>query len=66
MGLDLISISTVSLYFFSHYANMSVQFTATFHGGKKDNFKMKHCDIFPIFAQIIDRGYTLDGTRSLF
>ena len=33
---------------------------AIFHGCKNDNFQMKNCDIFLIFAQNIDRGYTLE------
>ena len=33
-----------------HYANMSVQYTAIFHGCKNDNFQMKSFDIFLIFA----------------
>ena len=28
--------------------------------GKNDNFQMKNCDIFLIFAQNIDHGYTLE------
>ena len=40
-----------------HYENMSVQYTAIFHGCKNGNFQMKKCDIFLIFAQYIDRGY---------
>ena len=43
-----------------HYANMPVQYTAIFHGCKIDNFQMKNCDIFLIFAQNIDLGYTLE------
>ena len=43
-----------------HYANMSVQYTAIFHGYKNDYFQMKKCDIFLIFAQNIDCGYTLE------
>ena len=31
-----------------------------FHGCKKDNFQMKNCDVFLIFAQNIDCGYTLE------
>ena len=30
----------------AHYANMSVQYTAIFHGCKNDNFQMKLFDIF--------------------
>ena len=37
---------------------MSVQYAAIFHGCKEGNFQMKKCDIFLIFAQNIDRGYT--------
>ena len=44
----------------THYANMSVQYTAIFHGCKNDNFQMKFFDIFLIFAQNIDCGYTLE------
>ena len=43
-----------------HYANMSVQYTAIFHGCKNDNFQMKNFDIFFIFAQNIHCGYTLE------
>ena len=41
-------------------ANMSVQYTAIFHGCKNDNFQMKFFDFFLIFAQNIDCGYTLE------
>ena len=44
----------------THYANMSVQYTAIFHGYKNDYFQMKNCNIFLIFAQTIDFGYTLE------
>ena len=45
----------------SHYANMSVQYTAIFHGCKNDNFQMNFIDIFlSFFAQNIDCGYTLE------
>ena len=43
-----------------HYANMSVQYTAIFHGCKNGNFQIKKCDIFLIFAHNIDQGYTLE------
>ena len=43
-----------------HYANMSVQYTEIFHGCKNDNFQLKFFDYFYIFAQNIDRGYTLE------
>ena len=34
--------------------------TAIFHGCKNGNFRWKICDIFPLFAQNIDRGYSLE------
>ena len=33
-----------------HYENTPMQYTAIFHGRKNDNFQMKNCDIFLIFA----------------
>ena len=39
---------------------MSVQYTAIFNGCKNDNFQMKFFDIFLIFAQNKDCGYTLE------
>ena len=44
----------------SHYANMSVQYTAIFPGYKNDYFQMKNRNIFLIFAQSIDCEYTLN------
>ena len=44
----------------NHYANMSVQYTAIFHGRKNGNYQMKKFDIFLIFAQNMDRGYALE------
>ena len=43
-----------------HYENMPMQHTAIFHGSKSDNFHVKSFDYFHIFAQNIDRGYTLE------
>ena len=46
---------------FYHYANMSVQYTAIFHGYKNDYFQMIFfLFFFLIFAQNIDCGYTLE------
>ena len=53
-------VTFVRRCFRDHYANMSVQYTAIFHGCKNDNFQMKIFDIFLIFAQNIDCGYTLE------
>ena len=47
-----------------HYENTPMQYTAIFHGCKNDNFQMKNINIFLIFAQNIDCGYTY--TQSMF
>ena len=44
----------------THYANTPMQYTAIFHGYKNVNFQMKKYNIFLIFAQNIDCGYTLE------
>ena len=41
-----------------HYTNTPMQYTAIFHGCKNVNFQMKNYNIFLIFAQNIDCGYT--------
>ena len=46
-----------------HYENMSVQYTAIFHGCKNVNFQMKKCDNFLIFAQ---RGGSNEYQQSMF
>ena len=43
-----------------HYKNMPMQHTAIFHGSKNDHFHLKFFYYFRIFAQNIDRGYTLE------
>ena len=43
-----------------HYSNTPMQYTAIFHGCKNFNFQMKKYNIFLIFAQNIDFGYTLE------
>ena len=50
----------ISLRITPHYENMPMQYTAIFHGLKSDSFQMKIYDIFLIFAQNIDFGYTLE------
>ena len=40
-------------------------YAAILHGCKNDNFQMKNCDIFLIFVQNIDRGYTLEPPQAL-
>ena len=44
----------------SHYENMPMQYLAIFHSCKTDNFQMKNVNIFLIFAQKLDCGYTLE------
>ena len=43
-----------------HYKNTPMQYTAIFHSCKNVNFQMKFLNIFLIFAQNIDCGYTLE------
>ena len=43
-----------------HYENMPIQYLAIFHGCKNENFQMEKVDIFLIFAQNKDCGYTLE------
>ena len=46
-----------------HYENMPVQYTEIFKVVKNENFRWKKFDIFLIFAQNIDCGYTLEPPR---
>ena len=48
------------LYFRFHYENMPMQYTEIFKVVKNENFQKKKNDIFLIFAQNIDCGYTLE------
>ena len=43
-----------------HYENTPMQHTAGFHGCKNDNIQLESFDNFYIFAQNIDRGYSLE------
>ena len=43
-----------------HCDNAPMPYAAIFNGCKIDNFQMKKCDIFGMFAQNIDCGYTLE------
>ena len=61
---ETLNVVSVLWFLYSHYANMSVQYTAIFHGYKNDYFQMKHCNIFLIFAQNIDCGYTLEPSHT--
>ena len=53
------SLSSIFLSY-CHYANTPMQYTAIFHGCKNVNFQMIFLNIFFIFAQKIDCGYTLE------
>ena len=46
-----------------HYENRPMQYTEIFKVVKNENFHWKNFDIFLIFAQNIDCGYTLEPPR---
>ena len=46
-----------------HYENMPMQYTVKIFGCKNENFQWEKFDIFLIFAQNIDCGYTLEPPR---
>ena len=48
------------LVFVFHYENTPMKYTAIFHGCKNVHFQMKIVNIFLIFAENIDCGYTLE------
>ena len=48
------------------YENTPMQYTAIFHGCKNVHFHKKICNIFLIFAQNIDFGYTLEPPLEVF
>ena len=47
----------------AHYENMPMQYKEMFKIVKNVNFPLKHFDIFLIFAQNIDCGYTVEPPR---
>ena len=49
--------------FYVHYENMPMQYTDMFLALKIENFQLKNVEIFLIFAQNIDCGYTLEPPR---
>ena len=51
------------IWVLAYYANTPMQYIANFNGSacKNGNFQMRNCDIFLIFAQNIDLGYTLEA-----
>ena len=54
-----VTVYIVSILVQIHYANMPMLYTAIFHVCKNDNFPIKKCYIFLIFAQKIDCEYPL-------
>ena len=56
MSLVNLTFSAINI---SHYENMSMQYSTIIHGCKHHNFQLKNYDIFLIFAQNIDCGYTV-------
>ena len=60
IGINFIVDTVPVVPIHNHYENTPMQYTAIFHSLKNDNFQMKNCDIFLIFAQNIDCGYTLE------
>ena len=46
-----------------YYENLPIQYTELFVGIKNENFQHKKFDIFLIFVQNIDCGYTLEPPR---
>ena len=46
----------VTVFYAFHCENTPLQYTAIFQGCKNDNFYIKKCDIFLIFAQNMDCG----------
>ena len=57
-------IDGIPLFFWAHLSETLCKhahgITEIFHGCKKVNFQMKNSNIFLIFAQNIDCGYTLE------
>ena len=56
---DGFTVTTVS-QFVNFYDTTSMQYTLNFNGCKNDNFQIRKGDVFLIFAQNIDCGYTLE------
>ena len=50
----------ITIHACEYTANFNGCKNDNFNGCKNDNFQLKNCDIFPIFSQNIDCGYTLE------
>ena len=57
------SLWTSNTTIFKYYENMPMQYKDIFKVVKNENFQWKNFDIFLIFAQNIDCGYTLEPPR---
>ena len=53
----------LQIFLVSHYENLPMQYTEIFLALKIEHFQLKKNDIFLIFAQNIDCGYTLEPPR---
>ena len=58
--LTMIVFVAIMLHKVSHYKNLPMQYTEFFLALKIEIFQLKNFDIFLIFAQNIDCGYTLE------
>ena len=56
-------ISSILTKIQPHYENLPMHYTQIFLALKSENFQLKIFDIFLIFAQNIDCGYTLEPPR---
>ena len=55
----------LGMSFLAHYENLPMQYNEICLALKIENFQLKIFDIFLIFAQNIDCGYTLEPPRRL-
>ena len=59
----LLKLSVYETQCMLHYENMPMQYTEIFKSVKIEKFQKKNFDIFLIFAQNINCGYTLEPPR---
>ena len=57
------SESGIAIKIYFHYENLPMQYTEEVLGCKNENLQCTKFDIFLIFAQNIDCGYTLEPPR---
>ena len=63
MELPREGLKTLNAQTTTHYENMPVQICSKFYHQNNENFQIKNSDIFHIFAQNIDCGYSLEPPR---